>query len=483
MEVQESSIFGYGVYLPRFRIKREEFGRVWGTGSIKEKSVAGFDEDVVTMGVEAAQNALEDFRVDPSSLEAVFFATSSPPKVNSLLAPLFAMTLGCRSDIRFADFFGIGQGGTAALRGAFDAINSGQITSALVVCSDDITGAAGSGIESSYGAGAVALVIGRGKGVAQILSSYSYGTYFPYSWRNPSEHFIQNYGDPRFERLYGYEQHVTSAIQGYLVRYKQELNQYQHLILPEPDGRAALDLAKKLKATSTQTARAGIANEVGDLGAAGPFLSLARIFEEAKEGERILLASYGNGASSDVLGFKMLEKTSLKGTRSLINYLKRKEYIDYARYARMKEILVRGGEKPAVPTSLPAVWRSFKNKLALIGSQCKNCGIINYPSRKLICIGCRQEAEFEDIRLERKGKIYTVVTVHYAPPGIEGPYGIGIAELPSHIRILGRLADCDPAKVEIDQPVELILRRLMEREGIIDYGYALRPMIEEAHDA
>jgi uncharacterized OB-fold protein len=238
-------------------------------------------------------------------------------------------------------------------------------------------------------------------------------------------------------------------------------------------------LAKKLKVNTAQIERTAIANEVGDVGVAGPFLSLIRVFENAKAGECILLASYGTGSVSDVVGFEMRKQASRKRGRTFANYLNRKEYIDYSRYARMREIIVRGGEKTEVPTSLPAVWRSLKNKLGLIGSRCKKCGALNYPPRKLICIGCKQETEFEDIRLDRKGKIYTVVTVHYAPPGIEGPYGIGIVDLQNGLRILGRLTDCIPEEVGIDQPVELILRKLMEREGIIDYDYSFRPLGKE----
>jgi hydroxymethylglutaryl-CoA synthase len=477
------SIAGYGAYVPRFRIKREEFVRVWGAGSVKEKTVAGFDEDIITMAAEAAQNAMDSCGMDPVDIEAIFFASSSPPKVNGLMAPIIGMSLGCKHEVRFSDFFGVGHGGTAALRGAFDSIASGRITHALVVLSDDVMGAPGSTLDSLYGAGAAALVVSKGKGIARILGGNSYGSYLPYSWRNPGEPFIQDYGDPRFERLYGYERHVESSILDYLSRNGLALSNFNHLILPEGDGRMMIDLSKKLKATSAQMEKGVLVNEIGNIGVAGIFLSLVKVLGEARAGERILLASYGTGSVSDVFGFEMLMHASANVGPPLAKYLDQKEYIDYARYARMKRILQREETGIAVPTSLHASWRSYKNRLSLIGSRCRNCGTINYPSRKQICIGCRKESEFEDIRLERKGKIYTVVTVHYAPPGIEGPYAIGIAEFPSGLRILGRLTDCIPTKVEIDQPIEMVLRRLMEREGITDYSYAFRPLREEEHHA
>ena len=56
----EMQICGYGSYVPRFRIKREAIQEVWGhfQGNIKEKAVMGYDEDVCTMAVEAAKNAI-----------------------------------------------------------------------------------------------------------------------------------------------------------------------------------------------------------------------------------------------------------------------------------------------------------------------------------------------------------------------------------------------------------------------------------------
>ena len=58
-------IVGYGVYVPRYRIKTTDIAEVWGDTSgrigkglgVFEKSVPGPDEDVATISVEAARNA------------------------------------------------------------------------------------------------------------------------------------------------------------------------------------------------------------------------------------------------------------------------------------------------------------------------------------------------------------------------------------------------------------------------------------------
>ena len=58
-------IVSYGAYVPRYRIKPEEIGRIWGVDGkgmgkglmINQKSVPSPDEDVVTIATEAARNA------------------------------------------------------------------------------------------------------------------------------------------------------------------------------------------------------------------------------------------------------------------------------------------------------------------------------------------------------------------------------------------------------------------------------------------
>ena len=56
-------IVGYGAYVPRYRLPATEVARVWAGGEgglpIKEKAVPGLDEDVITMSIEAARNALQ----------------------------------------------------------------------------------------------------------------------------------------------------------------------------------------------------------------------------------------------------------------------------------------------------------------------------------------------------------------------------------------------------------------------------------------
>ena len=70
-----AGIVSYGVYIPRYRIRAEEIARDWGERedmarnlNVFEKSVPDFDEDAVTIGVEAARNAVRRGSVDPGRI-------------------------------------------------------------------------------------------------------------------------------------------------------------------------------------------------------------------------------------------------------------------------------------------------------------------------------------------------------------------------------------------------------------------------------
>lgn len=79
----QTGIVGYGAYVPRYRLPGSEIDLVWTGGKagspVKEKSVAGLDEDVITMSIEAARNALARAAIDPTELRAVWVGSESHP--------------------------------------------------------------------------------------------------------------------------------------------------------------------------------------------------------------------------------------------------------------------------------------------------------------------------------------------------------------------------------------------------------------------
>jgi hydroxymethylglutaryl-CoA synthase len=83
-------ILGYGVYIPRYRLKQEEPVKVWGGGERGEKSVCGTDEDVITMAVDAAEKAIKHSGIQPSKMGSIHMGTSSSPFLEKNLSTIIA---------------------------------------------------------------------------------------------------------------------------------------------------------------------------------------------------------------------------------------------------------------------------------------------------------------------------------------------------------------------------------------------------------
>src|SRR5512143_1811976 len=92
-------LIGYGAYVPRYRLPAVEVARIWAGGKtgglpVKEKAVAGLDEDVITMSIEAARNALARARIDPEQLRAVWIGSESHPYAVKPSSTVVAEALG-----------------------------------------------------------------------------------------------------------------------------------------------------------------------------------------------------------------------------------------------------------------------------------------------------------------------------------------------------------------------------------------------------
>ena len=96
--VKPVGIVGYGAYVPRYRLPAKEVARVW-TGKtsglpIKEKAVPGLDEDVITMSIEAARNAMLRAQIDPTELRAVWVGSESHPYAVKPTSTVVAEAIG-----------------------------------------------------------------------------------------------------------------------------------------------------------------------------------------------------------------------------------------------------------------------------------------------------------------------------------------------------------------------------------------------------
>jgi len=470
-------IVGYGIYIPRCRIKREDVAKAWGSRGKGENAVLNQNEDVITMAVEASFNALEHAGLDdPKEIDAIYFGTDSAPNLEHSLIGVIVDTLGAKHEIDILDFIASPRASVGAMKACVDAIESGRIKYGLVIGSDFRSAAPGSNMEMFYGAGAAAFVLGKSDTIAEINDIHTYSSNFRDSWRSTDDTYVKDH-EPRFTRQYGYTNHVMASVDGLLKKTGATIDDFNHVVFQQPDAKLPKDVAKKLKVSPGRTECGSIFQDIGDVGASSVFLSLTAILDKAKPTDKILAASYGSGIS-DALFITVdngIEKKRDKG-KTFDAYLNSKRYVDYEDFLRTKGVLSKD-ESPAKmglsPLS-PLMWRQSAELYRLIGGKCTKCSYVNFPpSQRKICVRCGN-TEFEKVLMSRNGKIHTFCINYYMPPGFETPLPIIIADLDDGVRHRALGTEMAPDEVKVDMPIELVLRKLATEENVNLYGNVFR---------
>ncbi|MHC1585624.1 MAG: hydroxymethylglutaryl-CoA synthase [Candidatus Syntropharchaeia archaeon] len=334
-------IRAYGAYVPRLRIKRSEIAKSWKSAAPPgENAVPGMDEDVITMAVEASENALAHGDLDGEVIDAIYLASTSTPYESKQSSITIAEVLGCKKEIRTMDVKGSFRSSTQAFFSAMDFIEAGKGSNCLVVASDSPNAAPGSSMELNFGAGAAAFIVSENELISEIIERYSFSTEFQDTWRKSDERYMKDLEDPRLQSLYGYQRTIPEAVNGLLKRMGVGIENFDGFAVGEEDRGMLRSLKKILKIKKDLPS---IFQSVGNAGSASVFLSLANLFDDAKPGEKILVASYGSGSGSDVFALVTTPEIDKKRERlkRVSDYINKAEYIEYTEYLRLKKVLWR----------------------------------------------------------------------------------------------------------------------------------------------
>src|SRR5437762_2489945 len=124
-----------GTYFPRRRLDRALIAKAWGTRvPAGTRTVAGLDEDALTMATDALLACLGD--ADPAAFDALYFASTSSPYLEKQVASMIATAADLRRDIVVADLAGSVRAGLAALRAALDGVRAASLRTALVAAAE-----------------------------------------------------------------------------------------------------------------------------------------------------------------------------------------------------------------------------------------------------------------------------------------------------------------------------------------------------------
>jgi len=471
----KAGIVSYGAYVPIYRLSREEIVRVWGSGYRKgEKAVSNCDEDSLTMAVAAAVDCLKGHERD--TVDGLYFASTSAPYREKQSASIIAAALDLRRDAFTADFGDSLGGGANAFRAALDAVNAGSARNVLVIASDCRLPAPKSAFEPMLGDGAAALLVGAEDVIADIEGRHAITSDFLDIWRRERGDKYMRAWEDRFIIDKGYVAHVKEAVAGLLKSCGLTTKDITKAAYYGPDPRSHMGMVRQLGLDQAQV-QDPMFDVLGNTGAAFYMMILAAALEEAKEGDRIMSVSYGDGADATMLRITdRIEQT--RDRRGMARHLASKMMLPgYGTYLRFRDLMEWEGTPTPPPESSDNVfYREAKALLRGYGQKCTDCGRIQFPPQR-ICMWCQVKDQFEDVRVvDRKGKLFTFSLDDRAVFALDLPNVLVIVDLEGGGRIYNQATDRDPKKLEVGMEMEFTFRKFHEGSGFHNYSWKLQPV-------
>ena len=129
--------------------------------------------------------------------------------------------------------------------------------------------------------------------------------------------------------------------------------------------------------------------------------------------------------------------------------------------------------------SVPRYWRNEVPRYRLQGEECTQCGAKYFPARPVCTCG---STEFKPYKLAERGEVVTWTVISNAPIGFQKyvPYAVALIELEDGCKLLSQVVDISHEDITAGLKVEAVFRKIKEdgTDGIIQYGYKFRPIIE-----
>lgn len=465
-------IKSFGAYIPVYRLSASELARAWGgRGGRGEIAVANYDEDSITMAVEAAIDCLNG--MDLAIPDGLYFASTTPPYDEKLSASIVAAATDLRDELFTLDIGNSLRSGTGAVKAACDAVKGGSAKNVLVTAADCRLAPPASEFESVFGDGAAAFLISDEDVAVAIEDSYSISSDFVDVWKRAEDPYIRTWED-RFILEHGYREKLGTAISALLKKTGLSAKDFAKVVYYAPDARSHQRMVKQLKLAPEQV-QSPLFDALGNTGAAFAPMMLVAALEEAKPGDRILWANYGDGADAFVLQVTD-EIEKVRGRRGIKRHLESKMQIpNYEKYIRFRNLMQgEADRRPQYISSLPMIWRDRKQVLPLHGGRCRNCGNIQFPIQR-VCAYCQAKDYYEEVRLADKTATVFTFSMDERAVEVDPPRVWTISDFDDGGRIYCTMTDRDTEKIDIGMQVEMTFRKIHEGAGVHNYFWKCRP--------
>ena len=456
----DSGILCCGAYLPRLRLQRKSIAAAnsWFAPGLRglakgERAMANWDEDSITMAVEAARDCMAGR--DRTAIGQLVLASTTHPYSDRQNAGIAANALNLPSALGVLDVTGSQRAGTSALATALASSTEKEI---LVAAAEHRRTKAASPQEMHYGDGAAAILVGKGKPIARLLAAHSETVDFVDHFRgSDAEH---DYAwEERWIRDEGYMKIVPRALEAVLKAAGAKPESVTHFCMPCTLSRVVPAIAKRA-GIAENAVRDTLGAVCGDTGAAHPLVLLVHALQDAKPGERILVASFGQGC--DALLFEVTDAITQLPARSGVKgaLARRKEEANYAKFLAFNDhvVLERGMRSETdKATPLSTLYRNRDMVTGLVGGKCRACGTMQFPSGrycvnpKCNALDSQEPRPFSDVPASVMS--YTADSLTYSP---NPPHYYGMVQFEGGGRMMADFTDVDA--VEVGMPMRMMFR-------------------------
>ena len=422
-------ISAYGVYIPRARLNKKAVAdaNAWFDAGLKslakgERAICNWDEDVITMAVEAASECLSSNQ--DVKLSSLYLASTTFPFLDRQNSVVVSEALNIDNQIRTMDIGASQRAATSALISLLESKVEGD---SLLVASEHRRSKAGSRAEMLWGDAAASVLIGSENVIAECVGIESLAVDFVDHYRGEESSFDYDW-EERWIRDEGFMKTVPAVVKKLLQSASLSTADINHFILPTDQSRTPGVLAKKLGINVTALVDNQIST-VGVAGAAQPILLLAKALEESNPGDHILMIGFGQGCDAILL----------KATDAITNYkpalnvsgalARRREENNYNKFLGFNNLIERdiGKRGEADKQTYLSGYNRRKDFLtSFLGGKCRECGTVQIPREKY-CVNpdCNALNSQDDYSFaDKQGNVVTWtadrLTFDWSPPAYFG---------------------------------------------------------------
>lgn len=471
---------GYGilatsVYLPRLRLQRSAVVEQhrWMTQGLRSlakggRALASWDEDVVTMAVEAGRSVLAAH--PRAGIDELTLVSTTFPFADRSNAGIVAGALALQDGALTLDAASSARSAATELVRLLSKPTAGE---KLVVASERRTARPASVQELVSGDGAAAVVVGAGEPLATLVASRVVNADFVDHFRESGR--THDYGwEERWVRDEGYLKLLGGALAECLAAAGVKAGQVARFVLPAPMPRVNEAVARRLGIAPAAVVDAGF-ESAGDLGAAQVLAMLDQALRAAAPGELVLVGAFGSGSVALLLRRTARAPAPARPspTRAEQSYLK---YLSFT--GQLTPDWGMRAEMDA-KTALTVAYREHGTTARLEAGRCAACGTVQFP-RSRVCVNPRctetdRQASTSLVDVPARVLSHTSDFLGFTPAP---PFQFGHVDFEGGGRILMEFTDTDPEELRPGLPVRMVFRikDLDPRRGFRRYFWKATPV-------